>query len=1042
MSRKRFMFFLVAMFIGIGTVFAQKKVSGVVVDNAGEPFIGASILVKGTSRVDATNTEGRFTITVDNDNSILIVRCIGYKTVEVPAKNAARVVLYEDETQLDEVMVVAYGTTKKASFTGSASTVSAEKLAASKVESVDKSLAGKVAGVRVASVTGNPGAAGDIQVRGIGSINGSTSPLYVVDGVPVVSGNYGGEPVNSGAATGGRASSSILSTINPEDIESITVLKDAAASSLYGSRAANGVVIITTKKGKKGKTKFNLSSSMGWSEMATKSFQPMNASEYLAYQKAALEGYYLNQNKAFLPTQANYGNQDIQAKAKEFAEANYLNEDYSIITDASKQGEDWRKLIYDGGKQSDIQLSASGGNETTSFFTSLGYNKVDGLVRNSSYERYSSLVNLNNKANNWLDLNLKTQLAYSLQKGYADQSEQEQGLGTSSPLSLLFSSNPAEKAYNADGSINTSANFNSSVKNALLVLSDDDQYLSNKTVRVMTNLGAKAQITPELSFNTNNSLDYFTVKTFNYWGPYSVNGEPMNGLGEVSKSEVTTLTSSNTLNYNKTFARIHNLAAIAGVEVQNNKQDYLFLAAKDYSNDVLKDLANGQASSATTKTFEHLMASYFGSVNYNYDNKYYVSGSLRQDKSSKLGKAKRVGTFYSLSGAWRFSADLLKDNPVLTNGMVKLSYGTNGNLPMGNYSYLGLYYFGGSYADTPASYLYQSNNANLGWESSKSLNVGVETSLWNRVNVGVEFYRKYTSNLLLEVPTSYYTANSVMTKNSGAISNTGWEFEVHADDILRSEKVVWNADFSLSTLKAVVEQLPNGDDIMLGDGSLYLYREKEDLYSFYMPTFVRVDPKSGVSQFLIDPTKPVADDNLTYEYSKAGYGKQASAYPKVMGAFTNSLSFKRFTLDMLLTYQYGGHLFDYPNYFFTNAGLRNYSLNYSKDMVGKYWVAEGDNAEYQRPILSDPYRSDKWSSRHIKSTDFIRLKQLSLSYAVPEKVYKKAGLSKLDLTFSVNNVAYLYAATKNMELETALNGYRTTDTPLARTYLFGINIGF
>lgn len=1007
---------------------AQTQVKGVVVDETGEPVIGATILIKGTSQGTITDFDGNFALTTQ-PGATLVVSYVGMNTQEVAAGPNMRIVMVSDAEILDEVLVVAYGTAKKSTFTGSASAVSSESITSARVESVDKALNGKVSGVRVTSLTGDPGSSGHIQIRGIGSITGSTSPLYVIDGIPMTTGDYGS-----------RVSSNTLSSLNPEDVESMTVLKDAAAASLYGSRAANGVVIITTKKGKSGKTKFNLNMNTGFSNMATNSYEMMSGTEYANYHKAALEGYHLRYSGLGMdPSQPNYGDAAKIAAAKQFAEDTYLDLDWSNVTEV-KDGDNWRDLIYDGGNQSEVQFSASGGSEKTNFFASLGYNKVKGLVKYREFERYTSMLNISNKAANWLEINFKNQMAYSNQTGRGDQTDQEQGISTASPLSMMMGSIPTEKAYNEDGSYNMNSNMNGNVANALWALSPNESSVSNKTYRFMNNVGAKVIFSDNLSFNTNNSVDYFTVKSFNYWSPVSIDGASLKGLGEKQEEEVMSLTTSNVLNYTNSFNDVHNFDALLGAEAQKYNNNWHFLAATDYSNSILQELANGQPHNATSGFVNNFMMSYFGNLNYNYADKYYIAGSLRSDESSKLGLNKRRGTFYSASGSWRFSQEEFLKNDFLTDGKIRFSYGTNGNLPGGSYSYMGLYYFGGNYGDKPASYLDQLENKDLGWEKSKNMNIGIDFTLAHRFTFGVEYFNKYTSDLLLAAPISYSTGASSITMNLGEISNKGFEFEFHGSDLLMSN-FKWNSDFTLTTLKSVVEKLPDGD-IIAGDGGLYIYREKEDLYSFYLPTYLGVDPDNGLAMFAKDPNKPDSEDNRTYTYAQAGKKVQGSAFPKVNGGFSNSFSYKGVSLNVLLTYQFGGNLFDYPGYFQKHDGLRMFNFNLLKEVAGDYWQKPGDVVNNPRPILSNPYRSDRWSTRHILSTDFIRLKEISLGYSLPKTWYNKLGVSNVDLSINVNNLAYLYAATDNMELEVALNGYRTVDTPMARTFSFGINVGF
>lgn len=1016
----------------------QRAISGVVVSaDDNEPIVGASVVVKGTTTGAATDLDGKFRLSVPN-GATLVVSFVGMKTQEVGARDGLRIRLQGDAQALDEVMVVAYGTAKKSAFAGSAASVKSEAFANAKVESLDKALVGKVPGLRVSSVTGDAGAGGSIQVRGIGSITGSTQPLYVIDGVAVTSGNFGAD----------KMSSSILSTINPDDIESMTVLKDAAAASLYGSRAANGVVVITTKKGKQGKTRFNLRVNKGWSTMATDSYVPMSAGQFRQYFKDALVGAYLDDVDALLPTGANYGNATILADAKTFAEQT-LDNGSSISSPITSDSDvtNWRDKIYDGGYQNEVQFSASGGNEYTKFFASLGVNDMKGLVTLSTFRRYSSLINLENKASKWLDLSFKSQLSHTSQQSRGDQGDQEQGIGTLSPLSLLFSSRPDQPVYGEDGSYNLSASFDSRVQNALMQLQPDYSKYQLGTLRALTDVGARITFTDWLSFKTTNSLDYVSAKLLRRWSPNSVDGESVGGLGERSSSTVYTLSSSNVLSFNKSFSDVHNLDALAGFEAQ--KFDFLreFFSAKAYSNAVLEELGNGQAGNVDSYKLATFMRSFFGNVNYNYAEKYYAGASLRSDESSRLGKSKRQGIFYSISGAWRFGNEEFFKNNFITDGKLRASFGTNGNLPSNYYGSLGLYSFGGNYGDQPASYLNQLENLNLGWEQSRNFNIGLDLTLAKKFNLTVEYYSKYTDDLLLELPVSHglgvyseATKTSSMDKNIGAISNRGIEVEFHGRDIL-SSPFKWDVDFSLSTLKATVESLPNGD-IISGDGNLYIYREGEDLNSFYLPTWLGVDPKTGLGQFLIDPEKPATSDNVTYSYAKAGRTIQASAYPKLFGGLTNTLSYKGFTLNTLITYQFGGHLFDYPGYFFKNDGVRLRTFNMDSSVAGNYWQQEGDVVDNPRPVLFNSLRSDRWSTRHLHSTDFIRLKELSLSYRIPEHLYRKFGLSSVDVSFVANNLFFLYAATKDMELEVALNGYRTVDTPAARTFSVGLNVAF
>lgn len=1017
-----------------GVALAQaRQIKGRVISSEDqEPIIGANVIIKDKPTIGAaTDLDGKFAISVPSGSKTLVVSYIGFasRDISVPAsgKGELLITLEPDSKLVDEVIVVAYGQQKKSAYAGAVSNVKASGIASAKVESVDKALAGKLSGVRIASATDELGGAGQIQIRGIGSITGSTQPLFVVDGVPVVAGNFG---IASGQ------SSNILASINPNDIESLTVLKDAAAASLYGSRAANGVVVIKTKQGQAGKTRFNLRASRGWSDIATKSFYPLTAKQYREHLYDALVGRGLLINQALVPGDKNYGTPEAQAQAEAYAKANL--EAFSPVK-SDEQGDNWRDKIFDGGYRNEIQLSASGGNDKTRFFASLGVDDAKGVAALSTYRRYSSLLNLDHKANDRLSLSFKSQLSHSLQVGRWDKGEQGGGFVTSSPVFLLFASRPDAKVYNEDGSYNLESSYNSSIQNAIYQLDPSIQKISTETFRNITDIGVTYKITKDLSFKSTNSLDYTSVKGFDYLNPKAFSARNTRGYGNRLTNTLYTLTTSNVLSWAKDLGERHRLDALAGYEAQKFTVLTEDFSVKNYSNDKLEELSNGQADGAESSRSATFLRSFFGNVNYSYDSRYYLGASLRSDESSRLGKDKRQGIFWSVSGAWRFGNEAFFKNDLITDAKLRFSLGTNGNLPTGYYASLPLYYFGGSYNDKSASYFYQLENPNLSWEHSVNFNLGLDLTLSKRVNLTLEYFHKQTNNLLLDVPTTWGTGVGSQIQNAGSIVNKGIELELHARDILNHKDFKWDADFTLSTLKATVKSLPGGD-IVTGN---HIYREGEDLYSVHGRSWHGVNPENGLAQFLIDPTKPATEDNLTYNGMKAEPGPLNSTYPKVFGGLTNIFNYKGFTLRTHLTYQFGGYLIDFPNHFLRSDGVRMLAINQDNGLWGNYWRQPGDKKIYPRPITLNPLRSDVTSNRSLLSTDFIRLKEISLSYRLPETLYRKLGFTAVDLSVSATNLLFLYSATKNkIEPEVAINGYRPTDTPLARTISLGINVSF
>ena len=478
---------------------------------------------------------------------------------------------------------------------------------------------------------------------------------------------------------------------------------------------------------------------------------------------------------------------------------------------------------------------------------------------------------------------------------------------------------------------------------------------------------------------------------------------------------------------------MHNLNLMAGFEVENRDLLQIVTVAKRYSSHY-PELANGQPDQAASSTLGAGMMSYFASGNYNYDNKYYLSASFRRDGSSRLSEDNRWASFWSVSGAWRMSKEgFMQDMPLFTDFKIKASYGTNGNLPSDYYGYMDLY-TGSGYGSAPAIYWSRMANDKLSWEKSKNFNMGIEWNMYDRVNLSLEYYNKKTTDLLFEVPTSLITGFDSRWENLGALKNDGFELELNSKNI-SNKNFTWTSNFNLTYQRALVDKLPEGKDIQYGDGEMYLHREGESMYTFYLPEWKGVNPETGLGEFWLDPedhSKGVVND-----YSEAGKGIVGKALPDVIGGFSNTFTYKDFDLSFLITYQFGGDMFDYPGYFSHHDGVRIGSMNLSEDVAGNYWKNPGDKVDNPMPIYANPYRWDRFSSRTIKSTDNIRLREMTVGYTLP--VLKK-NISNFRIYFRANNLAMLWSKTKNIDPDVAINGYRQADTPALRSCVFGINI--
>ena len=1015
------MLILSCLFLSVGLIYSQTiTVNGIVVDDAGIEVVGASVVVKGTTTGVATDVDGKFSLNVPS-NSTLVFSLVGMKKKEMKATPSMNVVMESDTEILDEVIVVAYGTAKKASFTGAAKQVSSDQIASGSKESIDKALGGKIAGVRVTSNTGDPGSAGEIAIRGIGSIGGNRSPLYVVDGIPVESGDD---------ASFGSKSSSLLSSFNPDEVESVTVLKDAAASSLYGSRAANGVILITTKKGTKGKTRVSYKGEEGWSKMAVKQFEMANAATLIDYTSEALANYYIGS--------PNYPN--VITKADGYAQFQKEGDLPDFLSDPSgNTNTNWRDEVYRTGKQHNHQVSLSGGNDKTKLYANLGYNKVDGIVKGIGFERVSGRVNVDHELNNRVSVSLKQSLSGMNQKGPRDQSDQAQGIGTSSPLGILFAMDPTASVYNADGTINKDAGWGK-VSNPKLMLGSSDEFIRSKTFRSITNGDLNVKILPQLVFNTSLAYDFINSQHHEFWGPGSVNGESIGGYGYRFDYTKRTFTTSSTLRYTESFG-LHNIELLGGFESNLAKTQTLYGRVEKYSTGKLPELSSGQATNASSGRYKSSLLSYLGNATYNYDNRYYLGASFRTDGSSFLGADNRWASFYSGSLAWRLTQeDFFPKMPLINDLKLRASVGTNGNLPTTYYKNQSLYAFNGAYGESSAIYWSQIGNSKLGWEKSMAFNIGLDWNIYDRVSLSVEYFNKTTKDQLLNLPVSYVTGFSEVLSNLGKIRNTGFEIEINTQNIINKD-FTWITNFNLATLKNKVISLPEGSDINYGDGDMYMIREGESLFSFNLPVWKGVDPATGLGMFMVDPND--SSKGLTPYYTEAGKAIVGKPQPDVTGGITNTFTYKDFDLSILISYQFGGDLFDYPGYFSRTDGVRLGTFNIPKDMEGNYWKNPGDVVDNPKPIINNSYRSDRWSTRHILSTDNIRLRELNVGYNLP---VKKVGIDKvvhsLRLYFSANNPMMIWAKEKNIDPDVSLLGYRQVDTPVTKSFIFGLNVEF
>lgn len=1006
--------FIMAAFMMTSIIAAAQDltVSGTVTDLTGYPLEGATVMVRGTSSGTTAGADGSYSLKAAPDAE-LVVSYLGYLSQIIPVDGKSRVdfVLQEDMNFLDDVLVVAYGTMSESDFTGSAAQIKGEEVAKASKESIDKGMMGKIAGVRISSDNGDPGSAGSVQIRGVGSISAGTSPLYVIDGVVVSSASESDIQV-------GYRSTGVLNTLNPDDIESITVLKDAAAASLYGSRAANGVILITTKRGKKGRSSISYSGEAGVSRMAVgRAFDLLDGPQFIQYIKDAADNAYA-MNPAY-----SYGE-----TGETWA---------SWVADPSgRTSTDWKRQIFRNAFRHSHQLSLTAGNDMTQVYAGLGYSRNDGIVTGSYFERYSGRVNVDHKVNDWLKVGLRQMVSFTGSRGHSDQSNQSQGMGYATPVGVLTQSDPTAKPKNPDGTWNENVSWSGFTTNPHLLFDSDIQYNKSHSMRSMSNIDLELTFSKALSLKNTFGYDYMDNKQYLWWAPSSIDGESMNGLSASYIFQNSDLTNSLILRYSDTLGDSHHLSAIAGLEVADHRSSYTYAAANNYPSDKLNALSTGQMYGTGGASYRSYMVSFLANANYDWAHRYYASASFRRDGSSRLGPDSRWANFWSVSAAWRISEEeFLQGSDLFSDVKIKASYGTNGNLPSAYYAYKGLYSASGGYGTDAAIYWSNPQNDSLGWEKSRNFNIGADWYMFNRVNLNLEYYHKYTSSLIFDMPASAVTGFSSYTANVGNLLNNGLEVEVNSQNISR-DNFTWDTSFNITFQKSTVSNLPNdGADISYGDGGMYIHREGESMYSFYLPVWKGVDPETGLGEFWIDPNDHTK--GVTNWYSEAGSTIVGKAIPDFTGGLTNTFTFLKgmFDLSFLITFQSGGSMFDYPGYFTHSDGFRAASMNAAKD-AADYWTPQNRDAAYPKPIMNNPYRWDRFSSRLIHSTDNIRMREITFGYNIPVK----EQLQNMRLYFKATNPFMIWSATPDIDPDVAINGYRTADVPATRAFVLGLSI--
>ena len=1059
--KRKLMLLLACLFVGIGLVTAQtQKVTGVVIsEEDGQPVIGASVLVKGTQIGAITGVDGDFTLpNVPSSAKTLVISYIGMQTQEVDIKPNIKVFMRSDSEMLDEVMVVAYGTAKKSAFTGSASVIKSETLEKRQVSNLSNALSGTVSGVQTQSTNGQPGTSATVRIRGIGSMYASNNPLYVVDGIP-----YEGD----------------ISAVNSQDIESMTVLKDAAAAALYGARGANGVILVTTKKGKSGDTQISLDARWGVNSRLVKNYDVLqNANTYMETAYSALYNGYLYNSGYTAERAYQLANADLfpklgyqvytipdgqyligrNGKLNPYATLGYSDGDYYYTPD------NWSDEMFQSNLRQEYNLSVSGGSDKLSYYLSASYLNDEGIIENSGFERISTRMNVDYQAKKWLKLGVNLSYSNVTSRSPGDQ---DTDAATSSG-NAFFVGNFIAPIYpmyvrNADGSFQYNANTGYHVydygdgsstnftRNFMSMSNPMSGFLYDTEKYLMDILNgkwyAKIDIIDGLSLTASLGLHINNTRQHSVGNKYYGQSASYGGSVMQYSSRVYSLDQQYLLNYKKTFGN-HNLDILAGYESMDfNTESHYILGYNMYSDknwtaSNVIDRKNGSGSYN-----EYATIGIITRASYDFNEKYYGSVSYRRDASSRFHPDNRWGNFWSVSAAW----DMAKENFISQYDWInmlklKASFGQQGNDNLyykgytNYYPYLDQFTVSGSDGVFSDGVLYYKGSKDITWETSNSFNVGVDFALLGgRIDGTIEYFNRQTKDMLYYKPVAMSNGYTQLPMNIGSVRNSGVEIELNYTPI-ETNDLKWVINWNGTLMKnKILELHPDLKGEMI-DGS-YIYREGESLYQMYLTKYAGVDPDSGEALYW-------AKDENGVEYKdkdwSAAYNsnRQASGdlLPTIYGGVGTTLEFRGFDFSIQCAYQLGGTIYDSGYQAFMHGGDSHYmGYNWHKDILNA-WTPENRNTNIPRVDAIDKYTNSS-SDRWLTSSDYFSINNITLGYTLPKRWLRSLGIGSLRIYGAADNVA-LFSARKGLDPRMSYTTASTDRYTPIRTISGGLKVTF
>jgi len=1021
---RKYLLLIIVSFATMQLFGQGRNITGKITDaDNGEYLPGVTILLEGTQNGTISDIDGKYNIMVPETGGTLVFSFVGFETQKIllSAKNVVYVSLKMSQEILEEVVVVGYGTVVKTKVTGSISEIKADQIALTPVSTVEQTLQGKAAGLFIEANNGKIGGDVKIRIRGSSSINASNQPLIIVDGIPintVAVNDYFNVNLNP------------LNDIDFNDIASVEVLKDASASAIYGSRGANGVIIITTKRGKAGKSKITLDYQQGFSK-PTRLREFLNAEEYIDYYtEAAINGGTYDFNNGI----SGYGTveeaiadyiEDVEKKFDRLAGYSDWRNDY-VNTD-------WQSQAFQDASSAMLDFSVSGGTDKMQYFTSIGYSSQDGIMIGNYGDRFNILNNIDAQLTEKLKMSLNLNLSRSINNDIPDDNS------FSTPLQMVAQSPLTPTIDTATGEYyNTPTTL---YYNPLIEI--DNVFFESTTFRTLGNLTAEYQLIPVLAVRAELGGDITNHHQERFYGSKSEGGLSVGGYGTNYNSGVQYLDTKLLLLYNQKFG-MHSLAATGGVEFNQYDDYWNTVEGQGFPNDKLQTLASAaEIVYGTAVVSYYRFLSYFTRITYDYDTRYLLNFTVRADGSSRFGEENRYGVFPSASAGWVISNEsFLKSSKKVSLLKLRASYGYTGNAGIGNFDFKGLYGIG-AYAGTSSIYPSTISNPELTWEKTAQFNIGFDFGFFNdRLSGAIDYYIKNTTDLLLDVPVPATTGYSVQTQNVGSLENKGFEFVINSDNFVGDFK--WSTSFNFSINKNKITELANGQQLIDLGGSDFMnvIMVGQPLGVFYGAEYAGVDPENGDGLFYVnDEGGGVA---TTTDFNLANYVVIGDPNPDFISGITNNISYKNVGLDFVFQGVYGNDV-NLQGDYWMSSNASQYD-NQTIDQLDA-WQNPGDETDVPENRLLFPNGTEARSSRYLSDASYLRLKTVTLSYTIPEKLTTKMNMTSLRLYASAYNL-YTFTNYRGWDPEVSTDSFTDNvyygidfySAPQPKTIVFGVSI--